>query len=144
MGFISRTHLRLCAISDSLQLRCLCLQLLNPAQVRQVFVSHSVVTGDEDEGFLPKDRGTGEQRLCVFGQRPGAEAESGHSQPYPSLCFCLPASTGTKRALFWTVRRDQQIQSGEKERGQWAHAKDGESCSMRLAATERDPLSDAL
>lgn len=75
------------------------------------------------EGSSPKTEEGQESRVSVFGPRPGTEAESGHSQPYPSPCFCLHASTSTKRALFWTVQRDQQIQSGEKERGQWARAK---------------------
>lgn len=99
--------------------------------------------GEKTEGSSLKTEGQ-ESRVSVFGQRPGTEAESGHSQPYPSLCFCLAASAGTKRALFWTVRRDQQIQSGENERGQWARAKQRQSCSMRLVGGLKEIRSPTL
>lgn len=52
----------------------------------------------------------------VFGFCPDSEAESGQSKPYLSLCYCLAASITTKRALFWTVQQDQQIQDSKKER----------------------------
>lgn len=73
----------------------------------------------------------------VFGFCPDSEAESGQSKPYLSLCYCLAASITTKRALFWTVQQDQQIQDSKKERAR-------ERERERLAGTERDPLSDAL
>lgn len=83
----------------------------------------------------------------MFGMSPDTEeAESGQSKPYLSLCYCLAASTTTKRALFWTVQQDQQIQDGKKEGAAGARERESERdcCSMRLASTNRDHLSDAL
>lgn len=51
----------------------------------------------------------------VFGIGPDTEAESGQCKPYLALCYCLAASTTTKKALFWTVQEDLQIQDGKKE-----------------------------
>lgn len=72
----------------------------------------------------------GGPRLCVWTQaRPDTEAESGHSQPYPSLCVCEAASARTKGALFWTAlgesadtQRRGSKKKRKKKRGQWAHA----------------------
>lgn len=74
--------------------------------------------GEGGEGDVSRPTQGQESRVAVLGLRPGTEAESGHSHPYPSLRCCWPASRRTKGALFWAARRDQQIQGGGKERGQ--------------------------
>lgn len=56
-----------------------------------------------------------ESAACVFKMGPDTEAESGQYEPYLALCYCLAASTTTKKALFWTVQEDQQILDGKKE-----------------------------
>lgn len=97
-------------------------------------------------GSSPKRNGR-ESRGPVFGFCPDSEAESGQSKPYLSLCYCLAASIPTKRALFWTVQQDQQIQDSKKEGAADARESERERdcCSTRLAGTKEIPsptLSD--
>lgn len=67
----------------------------------------------------------------MFGMSSDTEAESGQSKPYLSLCCCLAASATTKRALFWTVQQDQQIQDGKKEGAVGARESDRETVAQR-------------
>lgn len=79
-----------------------------------------------------------ESAASVFGISPDTEAESGQSKPYLSLCYCLAASTTTKRALFWTVQQDQQIQDGKKEGSVAAREREPET----VAQHDERPLKE--
>lgn len=91
---------------------------LHLVKVQYVRALHCKTWGEMEECNKKTE---GQERRDCFWAEARNKAESGHSQLYPSPCLCLSASTSTKRALFWTVQRDQRYRVvGKKERGQWA------------------------
>lgn len=104
---------------------------------------HSAATRERDRGFLPKDRGTGEQSLCVWtGARQQRQNQVTLSHIHLSASVCLPAPA--QRELSSGLCGGISRYRVERKRGGNGRACKRESCSMRLVGTERDTLSNAL
>lgn len=106
--------------------------------IPEICIKHfSVQPGILSSFYTPRTGGSSlgrrgqESRGSVFGKSPDAEAESGQSLPYLSLCYCLAASVTTKKALFWTVQQDQQIQDGKKEGAADARERERKTVAQR-------------